>query len=262
MHKHHEESLEILVNLFKEKEGVAALIFGGSVAKGMERPDSDLDAMVILTPKAYALQKEINVLSETINNMCTYKDGYFDIKYMTKDYLLEAAEKGSEPTRNSFVCSKVMFSTDPEIEDIVNRIPVFQESEREDKLLSFYSDLMLNYGYFFKCCNPSGYMRIHVINDIVYSMYRLILQENRILFPCNRRLEEAVQSCTDKPKDIVDLCQKFMDTFDEKTCDEMIHAYHSWTSFDYPKDLSTILTVYQADFEQWWMKPRPQINEW
>lgn len=262
MYKHHEESLEILVNLFKEKEGVIALVFGGSVAKGMERPDSDLDAMVILTPEAYALQKEINVLSETINNMCTYDGGYFDIKYMTKEYLKTAAAKGSEPTRNSFLCSRVLFSNDPEIEEIINRIPVFQEAEREEKLLSFYSNMMLNYGYFWKCCNPKDYMRIHVVNDLIYSLYRLILQENRILFPCNRRLEEAVKACDNKPKDIMELCQNFMNTFDKDTCDKIIEAYHSWTSFDYPKDLSTILTIYQADFEQWWMNPRPQISEW
>lgn len=46
MYKHHEESLENLKQYFSDREEVIALIFGGSVAKGCERPDSDLDAMV------------------------------------------------------------------------------------------------------------------------------------------------------------------------------------------------------------------------
>ncbi len=50
---------------------------------------------------------------------CTYPEGYFDVKYMTKDYITVAAEKASEPTRNSFVKARVLFSSDPEIEDIV-----------------------------------------------------------------------------------------------------------------------------------------------
>jgi hypothetical protein len=49
----------------------------------------------------------------------------------------------------------------------------------EDKQLSFYSNLALNYYYFWKECKPEGYMKTHVAAEIVYSIYRLILQENR-----------------------------------------------------------------------------------
>ena len=81
-------------------------------------------------------------------------------------------------------------------------IPVFQEKEREEKILSFYSDLMLNYNYFWKCCAPEGYMRARTASEIVYCIYRLILQENRVLFPCNRRLEETVAALENRPQDI------------------------------------------------------------
>ena len=58
MYPHHEESLKIMEKFFREKEGVIALVFGGSVAKGMERPDSDLDGMVIVSDERYeALRK-------------------------------------------------------------------------------------------------------------------------------------------------------------------------------------------------------------
>ena len=55
-----------------------------------------------------------------------------------------AAQKGSEPTRNSFYRARVMFSDDPEIPELVTKIAAFQEAEMPDKMLSFYSDLMLN----------------------------------------------------------------------------------------------------------------------
>lgn len=42
MYKHHEESLQIMVSHYKKRSEVIALIFGGSVAKGQERIDSDL----------------------------------------------------------------------------------------------------------------------------------------------------------------------------------------------------------------------------
>ena len=80
MYKHHEESLENLK--------VIAVIFGGSVAKGCARPDSDLDAMVVVTDTAYALRVQQNSTAETITGYCTYEGGYFDIKYMTKSFFM------------------------------------------------------------------------------------------------------------------------------------------------------------------------------
>lgn len=197
MYEHHKESLNNMIeyfqNQFPDRDQIIALVFGGSVAKGMERPDSDLDAMAIVTEEYYNKRKELNSTSEVITGLCTYEGGYFDIKYMTKEYIKAAAIKGSEPTRNSFIGSRVLFSKDPEIEHIIREIPVFQISEMEDKQLSFYSALQLNYMYFWKDCKLDGYMKTHVAAEIVYTIYRLILQENHILFPSNRRLEETVE---------------------------------------------------------------------
>lgn len=125
MYQHHEESLKILEDMFRGRDEVIALVFGGSVAKGMERPDSDLDAMVIVTQEYFDQCMKENRTAECLSG-CTYEGGYFDIKYMTKDFLEQAALKGSEPTRNSFVKSRVLFSRDPEIEGLVAAIPVFR----------------------------------------------------------------------------------------------------------------------------------------
>jgi predicted nucleotidyltransferase len=262
MYQHHEESLKIMVDYFKEQDEIIALVFGGSVAKGMERIDSDLDAMVIISPLLYEEKKKKGILSEVIDDKCTYEGGYFDIKYMTKEYIQAAAIKGSEPTRNSFIKAKVLFSRDPEIEAIVNAIPVFQKSEMEDKQLSFYSALMLNYMYFWKDCKPEGYMKTHVAAEIIYMIYRMILQENHILFPSNRRLEETVMHAPNKPEGIVDLAKSFAATYDDTACEAFVKAFQEWTSYQEPEDLSIILSRYQEDYETWWMKPRPLVNEW
>lgn len=266
MYKHHQESLNIMIdyfqNQFPDHDQIVALVFGGSVAKGMERPDSDLDAMVVVTPQYYEERKVKNSTTETISGMCTYEGGYFDIKYMTKDYLKMAAQKGSEPTRNSFMGSRVLFSSDPEIEQLIKEIPVFQLSEMGDKQLSFYSALQLNYWYFWKDCKPDGYMRTHVAAEIVYSIYRMILQENQILFPSNRRLEETVEKAPRKPEGIIALCRKFCETYDLDTCDRLYETFTTWTSYQVPEDDNEVLSRYVLDYEQWWRTPRPLVNEW
>ena len=114
MYRHHEESIEKMKTYFRE-QGAIALILGGSIAKGTERIDSDIDGMVILSEEDYARKEKTNTTTETVNGLCTYEGGYFDIKYMTKDYLKDLALKGSEPARNGFTGARILFCDDEEI---------------------------------------------------------------------------------------------------------------------------------------------------
>lgn len=261
MYQHHKDSLENMKKYFIEKD-VIALIFGGSVAKGNERPDSDLDAMVVVSDKVYNEKLETNSTAETIAGFCTYEGGYFDVKYMTKDFLQEAAEKGSEPARNAFVKAQVLFSNDLEIADIVARIPVFQKAEKEEKMMSFYSDFWLNYYYFIKSCPIDGYMKLHAINEIIYSLYRIILQENEILFACNRRLEEQVSEISSQTAEFTELGKKLARTQEMEDADAFVQTFQKISTYVPPEDISKILSTYTKDFEQWWRVPRPNINEW
>lgn len=261
MYQHHKDSLENMKKYFMEKN-VIALIFGGSVAKGNERPDSDLDAMVVISDEVYEEKKKTNDTAETISGFCTYEGGYFDVKYMTKNFLREAAEKGSEPARNAFVKAQVLFSNDPEIEDIVARIPVFQKSEKEEKMMSFYADFWLNYYYFMKSCPIDGYMKLHAVNEVIYSLYRIILQENEILFACNRRLEEQVAKISHQTAEFTKLGKKLAQTQEMEDADAFVQKFQEISSYAPTEDISRILSTYTRDFEQWWRVKRPNINEW
>ncbi len=261
MYKHHEESIKNMIDYYK-KQGAVALILGGSVAKGTERADSDLDGMVILTEEDYETKEKNKATTETVNGLCTYEGGYFDIKYMTKDYLKELAEKGSEPARNAFLKAKILFSSDSEIEKILPEIPVFQKGEKEEKLLSFYSDFWLNYYYFLKCCSLEGYMKMRTIAEIIYSLYRIILQENEILFDCNRRLEEQVKVISKDTADWVELAGMLEVSQDIQDADAFVEKFLQITTYVPPVDLNEVFTTYSKDFQEWWRVPRPNINEW
>lgn len=262
MYQHHIESIENLIQYFTGKKEVIALIFGGSVAKGCERPDSDLDAMVVLTEEAYELRHKENRTAETIGGYCTYEGGYFDVKYMTKQFLKDAAEKGSEPARNAFVKARVLFTRDDEIPQIAAEIPVFQKKEKEEKMLSFYSDFWLNYYYFLKSCPLDGYMKLHAVNEVIYSIYRMILQEHEILFPSNRRLEEFVQGISPETAKLVSLGRVCAGTQEMADVDRFVECFLKLTSYQAPVDIGRVLSQYTTDFEQWWRVPRPNINEW
>lgn len=262
MYEHHMESLENMKKYFEDREEVTAVIFGGSVAKGCERADSDLDAMVVITDEAYEKRQQENRTAETIGGYCTYEGGYFDIKYMTKQFLKDVAERGSEPARNAFVKAVVLFTKDSEIPLLVSRIPIFQKGEKDEKMLSFYADFWLNYYYFLKGCPVDGYMRLHAVNEVIYSIYRMTLQEHEVLFPSNRRLEEFVSNLSEDTARLAVLGKTAAETQDMKALDEFVSCFMSLTKYEIPTDIGSILSRYTVDFEQWWRVPRPNINEW
>lgn len=135
MYEHHKESLRIMAEHYRRQPGVIALIFGGSVAKGIERPDSDLDGMAVVSQEEFDRRVATSTSTEMITGQCTYPEGYFDVKYITKDFLRLAAEKGSEPTRSSFYKAQVLFSDDPEIAPLIARIAEFQQSEKAENFV-------------------------------------------------------------------------------------------------------------------------------
>ena len=110
-YSHHREAVK--------EAGIHLLGEGGSYRAGIWRLRGkaygaarfDIDAMVVVTDDFYAKAKEENCTAGMIPmGDCAYPGGYFDYKYMTKDFIRDAAEKASEPTRNSFIGSHVMFS--------------------------------------------------------------------------------------------------------------------------------------------------------
>ena len=126
----------------------------------------------------------------------------------------------------------------------------------------FFSNLQLNYNYFWKACRPEGYMKLKVASEIVYSLYRMVLQENEILFPCNRRLEQFVKLAPDQPEHLVEYCEEFCRTLEDDPLDKALEAWKAWTHYQYPTDSAVCQSRYCDDFEQWWRVPRPLVSEW
>lgn len=262
MYEHHRQSIPRLIDHFKEDPNVLALFLGGSVAKGLARPDSDLDAGVVVTPEYHARLAEEGRLAECISGECTYEGGYFDIKYYTVEFLEAAAEHGSEPARNAFLCSQCLFTRQPRIAEIVERIPVFQEQEREEKLLSFYSAMSLNMNYFWAMSENDLFLRMRAAVDIVHFGLRMLLEEERVLFPCPKSLFATVERLAHKSKDICEKANCLLRGLDDASKNDFVDTLLGFLTYQPPEALSDVLTRYVDDFEQWWYHTRPFIAEW
>lgn len=264
MYKHHEESIHHLVDMFAGNPDVLAIILGGSIAKGRERIDSDIDAIIIVEESMYQDLKRENRLSECIFGHCTYEHGYFDLKYFTKDYIMKASQKGSEPTRNSFIGAKCIFSRDAEIEDIIKKIPVYPVWEKEDKILSFYSALLLNNGFFWGEAQKANdlFLKTRVATDIVLFGMRMLLAYNEKLFPCQKWLMRIAAELDKRPEDIVAKANAFLQMMNDETKDDFVNAILSFCHWNIPENYTVTLTRFVEDHEQWWYNLRPNIAEW
>lgn len=264
MYPHHIQSAQKLRKYFEGQEGVIAIVLDGSTVKGNARPDSDIDAIIVVTEEKYAELAAQNRLAEVIPGHCTYEGGYFDIKYKTKAILRRAAEHASEPTRNAYVKAQVLCTTDAEIPALIAAIERYPEHSVADKIRCFCANLQLNRGYFLNIVpEDNSYMRAHLAQEIVYSVYRLILIENRALFPCNRRLEETVRACKKRPDNILELGRAFLQEITVERCEAFVQAF--WKQSDLPlnDDVSESCSQYVRYYEDWWLEENPPFpNEW
>jgi len=105
-------------------------------------------------------------------------------------------------------------------------------------------------------------MKMHTIAEIIYSVYLMILQENEILFDCNRRLEQQVESVSEKTAELVKLGRKLEISQNIQDADRFVDKVMEITTYETPKDLAVVLTRYSKDFQEWWREPRPNIKEW
>jgi len=102
MKQHHKEAIEKLVESIKQDKRFLALIIGGSVAKGMEREDSDIDVVLVATDEEFKKRKKNNMFLYYTKDVCDYPEGYIDGKVVDLHFLQTVAERGSEPARDAF----------------------------------------------------------------------------------------------------------------------------------------------------------------
>ena len=105
-------------------------------------------------------------------------------------------------------------------------------------------------------------MKMHTIAEIIYSVYRIILQENEILFDCNRRLEKQVESISPQTVELVRLGRQLEVSQSIEDTDRFVNKYIEDSTYVPPKNIAVVLTQYAKDFQEWWINPRPNIHEW
>ncbi|WP_171655127.1 nucleotidyltransferase domain-containing protein [Paenibacillus foliorum] len=261
MKEHHSQSIVRLVEILQKDSSILALIIAGSIAKGIEREDSDIDVYLVVTDEEFASRNSRNDLFYFNKEVCDYSGGYIDGKVINYSFLEQAVSRGSEPTRASFLGSYAAFSRIEGLDALLQQIPVYPEANREKNLTDFYAQVSLYGNYFAKKAieqnNP--YLLSHSASNLVLFAGRMILAYNRVLFPCHKSFMRVVEDAPVKPEHFVALANELVQqpTLERITAFvELISEFQDWGVSRHQA-----VSIFVTNNEWNWMETEPPLQD-
>lgn len=261
MYANHQRTIERLTEHFCADSRFQAMILGGSVAKGWAAPSSDVDIVLVATDEEFARRTLEGGLLYYTQEFCDYEGGYVDGKVVDRSFLEEVADHGSEVARAAFVGARPVFSRLLDLDDLLARIPVYPEAERDAKIRAFYSQVIVG-GWFFKEAEKRGdrYLMTHSAGDMALFGSRLILAYNRILYPYHKWLMYVVERAPEKPENFMVLVQAMLANPSPATADAFAQSLTEYR--DWGVSFGETFVNFTRDQEWNWRGGRAPIYDW
>lgn len=200
MEKHHRETIENITSALQKEPSFLAVILGGSIAHGYEKPDSDVDIVIVLDETAYERKKQTGKLHFFNQDLCTYEEGYIDGKFVTVNLLKRVAEKGSDPARYAFKDCQILFSRIDGLDALLRKIvtfPMHEKGEREQRFTAQLEAWRWYYGEGLRQKNE--YLAHLALQKIILFSSRIILTNNERLYPYHKWMQKEVARAVHKP---------------------------------------------------------------
>ena len=197
-------TVEWLRRRYVEDPRIEALVIIGSTARGEALPGSDVDCVFVLEPhdrEERALRGELGLHGRASDGRVEFGGEFSDI-----EVLRLTAERGPEPARFAFTKAIVVYSRIPELAAVLSRIPVYPEAEREEKMKSFVSQLPVHLAYLKHAVYAKKeWLLAQTAVELVLFGGRLILAENRMLFPNRKQFLATLERAPRNPVGLVEL---------------------------------------------------------
>ena len=257
---HHTATLDAYVHSVRDSPSTLAVILGGSVARGTERPDSDVDVHLVVTEHAFAAARDDERLSFTTHDVATYEGGYVDVKVVSPTVLRAAAERADEPTRAAFVGARTAWSRLDDLDAMVAAIPHLEHDEWDRRRDSAVAQMRLYSAYFVPQGAALGdrYLLTWAALHQATAAGRALLAHHRTLFQGPKYLRSTVAALPDVTEETLRLFDRLVREPTVEASTELLVAVE--TIVRAPLAPERTLGRYVADTElAWlWRAPAPE----
>jgi predicted nucleotidyltransferase len=260
LEEHHERAIQRLRSGFAQDPRFPAMLVGGSIVKGLARPNSDVDILLVATDEEFAarrLRRDTVFLS---GDFTDYEGGYVDGKVVNLDFLRDVAERGSEPARWAFVGARVVYSRLPEVDELLERIVGYRHEEAKAKIESFFAQVRIHRWFVAEAEKLGDLYLLHrSAADMVLCAGRILLAQNAILFPSHKWFMHTVRNAPNQPKGFCELLDAVLDD----PCEESASRLEECVVEHWEQGLSwtQILTRYIEDREWNWRDGRAPVED-
>lgn len=257
---HHQETIDRLSAAVRGRDGIRALVIGGSIAHGFAAESSDVDVFFVIGEDEYRERLGRRELTYFNRELSTYEGGYIDGKYITVSFLKEVAKKGSEPARFAFKDAFVVFSSIEGLEKLIVDASRYPVEEKSDKIEKFYGQFEVWKWYFGEANKRGDLFLIHQVL-VNYTLYagRLILAFNEELYPYHKWFMRVLSDVKNKPTGLVEqieLVLRNKAAQDVERLNDMIAGFTDWglDRRDWPNR-------FMVDTELAWMNGSAPVSE-
>jgi hypothetical protein len=261
MSERHREAIDELVRLHGDDPKKLALVICGSLATGKAREDSDVDLYLVVTDEEFERTRVAEGCFYGSWDPSRFSGVEIDGKIVGKKFLQEAAVRAAEPTRADFEGAYMEFSRDAEIDELIGRIAVYPEWEREAKIRAFYGQVKHN-----RYAGEQGfqlgndYLARRCVTELVFFSARLVLAHNRVLFPCHKSLFAALEKCDDVPPGFVSSSHELLRNMSlPATIGYYEQVADYFRQYDYP-DQERISLILEREWS--WFSGLPSLWDW
>ena len=260
MEKHHQESIDKFIAIYKNDPTILAILLGGSIAHGFAQTDADIDVCLIVDAAEFQRRKAANTLASSLWDICTYDNGYIDCKVVDLDFLTQIAQHGSDPARYAFQDCQVLFSKLDHLQKLLTQIVVYPKDKIDERRKRFASQLLAWKWYYSEALKKQNtYLVFLSLQKMVLFSSRIVLNENELLYPYHKWLLKVLETADKKPAGFL---EKINNLFENHTLERVNHfclevlAFINFTeqTVDWPN-------YFLKDSEQNWLAHEPPVDD-
>jgi hypothetical protein len=203
----HAAAIEAFLERAGNEADARGVVLVGSVARGEDRPDSDVDLYLVVDDAAFDRAASAGRIAFVDRTGMEDPHCYLDVKLVSPSYLREAAGAGDDPLRASFVGARVLWDAGDDLPALVSAILAPDATYFADLETAFAAQVSLHGGYFLPQALELGkpLLAHHAAVHAAYAAGRLVLAHDGTFFRGAKYLDAQLAASPSTPSGLARL---------------------------------------------------------